>query len=121
MMIKRVLNITLAAICVLLLNSCSMQHDVSESPSESTQQNGSVQSTEESGNKTDSDNDMAQNEYCFICLDESNDPVSGVKLQVCSDDRCTMLESDSNGVVTFDGVPEEYPTAFRKWERIILQ
>lgn len=47
-------------------------------------------------------------QYFFKCIDENGNPVSGAKLQVCTEEACFMLVSDDNGTAVFDGNPFAY-------------
>ena len=64
-------------------------------------------------------------EYVFICRDQNNAPVKGVKLQICTEEICMMQESDENGEVRYAGdfyqydihvysVPKEYELVSEK-------
>ena len=64
-------------------------------------------------------------EYVFICRDQDNAPVKGVKLQICTEEICMMQESDENGEVRYAGdlyqydihvysVPKEYELVSEK-------
>ena len=46
--------------------------------------------------------------YVFICIDQNNAPVKGVKIQICTEETCMMKESDENGEVRFDEEPYQY-------------
>ena len=69
--------------------------------------------------------DQNTEEYVFICLDQYNAPVKGVKLQICTEEICMMQESDENGEVRYAGdlyqydihvysVPKEYELVSEK-------
>ena len=47
-------------------------------------------------------------EYIFICLDQNNAPVKGVKIQICTEEVCMMQESDENGEVRYAGNLYQY-------------
>ena len=47
-------------------------------------------------------------EYVFICRDQNNAPVEGVKIQICTEETCMMKESDENGEVIYDGSLYQY-------------
>lgn len=64
-------------------------------------------------------------EYVFICRDQNNAPVKGVKIQICTEEVCMMQESDENGEVRYAGdlyqydihvysVPKEYELVSEK-------
>ena len=64
-------------------------------------------------------------EYVFICRDQNNAPVEGVKIQICTEETCMMKESDENGEVRYAGdlyqydihvysVPKEYELVSEK-------
>lgn len=47
-------------------------------------------------------------EWNIMVTDEANNPVGGVKLQICSDTNCVMRTSLEDGSVDFEGDEEEY-------------
>ncbi len=47
-------------------------------------------------------------EYVFTCLDQDNAPVRGVRLQICTEEVCTMKESDENGEIRFSAALYNY-------------
>lgn len=50
----------------------------------------------------------AQQAYVIHVLDQDGNPVPGTAVNFCTDAACTMAQSDENGVITFDGAPENY-------------
>ena len=52
--------------------------------------------------------DKENEEYVFICLDQNNAPVKGVKIQICTEEVCMMQESDENGEVRYAGDLYQY-------------
>ncbi len=46
--------------------------------------------------------------YLLHTVDQNGEPVSGVYVNFCTDTACTMFTSDENGLITFDGEPDEY-------------
>ena len=60
---------------------------------------------ESSGNNTEPEK---YDNYTFVCRDSSGAPVKGIKLQICTDEICTMKVSDDNGEIIFDGEPLKY-------------
>ncbi|MBR6475103.1 MAG: hypothetical protein IKS98_06610 [Lachnospiraceae bacterium] len=52
--------------------------------------------------------DKENEEYVFICLDQNNAPVKGVKIQICTEEVCMMQESDENGEVRYVGDLYQY-------------
>lgn len=56
----------------------------------------------------DSSPDLSGTEYRIICVDESGNPVSGAKVQFCSDDTCMMGVTDADGIAVFDENPGHY-------------
>ena len=49
-----------------------------------------------------------ETEYVFRCVDENGDPVTGVTLQICTDETCTLVKTDETGVVKYAEKPYEY-------------
>ena len=47
-------------------------------------------------------------EYIFICRDQNNAPVKGVKIQICTDEVCMMKESDDKGEIRYVESPYPY-------------
>lgn len=37
------------------------------------------------------------------CVTKNNEPVAGVKLQICTDEMCQVVKTDDTGEVLFDG------------------
>lgn len=46
--------------------------------------------------------------YTLYLIDQDGEPVPGVIVSFCTDETCTLLESDAGGLVRFDGAPDEY-------------
>ena len=46
--------------------------------------------------------------YVLHVEDQDGTPVAGVAVNFCTDAACTMQQSDENGLITFDGAPENY-------------
>ena len=46
--------------------------------------------------------------YLLHTADQNGDPVSDVYVNFCTDTACAMLGSDENGLIRFDGEPDEY-------------
>ena len=46
--------------------------------------------------------------YLLHMVDQNGEPVCGVYVNFCTDTACTMLVSDENGLITFDGEPDAY-------------
>lgn len=46
--------------------------------------------------------------YIFICRDQNNAPVKGVKIQICTDEACMMKESDEKGEIRYVESPYPY-------------
>ena len=46
--------------------------------------------------------------YVLRIIDQTGAPVPGVFVNFCTDTACTMLVSDENGMITFDGEPDKY-------------
>ena len=46
--------------------------------------------------------------YIFRCTDENGDPVSGVMIQVCTDEACIIIKSDDSGNAVYEEMPFEY-------------
>ena len=46
--------------------------------------------------------------YVLHAVDQYGDPVSGVYVNFCTDTTCTPVQSDENGIITFDGEPDRY-------------
>lgn len=46
--------------------------------------------------------------YTFTCVDQNGDPVTGVMINVCTDESCTPMPVDENGVLSFESMPYEY-------------
>ena len=63
-----------------------------------------TESDEKASDVTATDTDS----YTFVCADENNDPVEGVRIQICTDEMCVMRKSDEEGKVVFDGEPQIY-------------
>ena len=64
-------------------------------------------------------------EYVFICQDQNDAPVKGVRLQICTEEVCMMKESNENGEIRTDAalynydihvysVPKEYELVSEK-------
>lgn len=71
----------------------------------STTDTGSPTTTEEDDPAGAGDNiDL----YRFLCVDEDGNPISGVKLQICTDEMCTMQTSSADGRIEFAGDPQQY-------------
>ena len=49
-----------------------------------------------------------ETEYVFRCVDENGDPVTGVTLQICTDETCALVKTDETGVVKYAEKPYEY-------------
>lgn len=118
----------LAVVCTLILSGCANGNNSGQNiPSTSgTSQpqagDTSVESPDESpsedpetdieeGSKESPDEDPAEaalSQYLFKCADENGNPVSDVKLQVCTEESCSMLVSADDGTVVFDGDPFAY-------------
>ena len=56
----------------------------------------------------------AQQAYVIHVMDQDGNPVPGTAVNFCTDAACTMAQSDENGVITFDGAPENYPVQILK-------
>ena len=48
------------------------------------------------------------NGWEFTCVNTENEPVSGVKIQICSDSICQMIESNEDGIARFSGKERSY-------------
>ena len=46
--------------------------------------------------------------YILHLLDQDGAPVPDMRVNFCTDETCTMLKSDENGVIAFDGAPDVY-------------
>ena len=46
--------------------------------------------------------------WTINCVTSEGSPVAGVRLQICSDTACSMIETDENGTVVFDGKEKSY-------------
>ena len=49
----------------------------------------------------------AEGTYVFHVQDEEGNGVSGVKLQLCTEEHCQVIDTDADGVAVYDGQPEE--------------
>ena len=49
-----------------------------------------------------------QKAYVIHVKDQDGNPVPGAAVNFCTDAACTMAQGDENGVITFDGAPENY-------------
>lgn len=58
--------------------------------------------------KKDSKNPEPESGWLFTCMTTDDEPVSGVKIQICSDSTCFMVESDDTGAALFDGDATSY-------------
>ncbi len=55
--------------------------------------------------------DAAEDEgqaYVLRVADQDGHPVAGLYVNFCTDAACTMLQSGSDGIITFDGPPDRY-------------
>ena len=50
----------------------------------------------------------APDKYIFRCTDENGAPVSGVMIQVCTDEACIIIKSDDSGNAFYEEKPFEY-------------
>ena len=46
--------------------------------------------------------------YVLHIIDQDGNPVPGMMVNFCTDTACTMKQSDGNGTISFDGVPDVY-------------
>lgn len=49
-----------------------------------------------------------QKAYVIHVLDQDGNPVPGAAVNFCTDAACTMAQGGEDGVITFDGAPENY-------------
>ena len=49
-----------------------------------------------------------QKTYVIHVLDQDGNPVPGAVVNFCTDAACTMAQGGEDGVITFDGTPENY-------------
>ena len=49
-----------------------------------------------------------QKAYVIHVMDQDGNPVPGTAVNFCTDAACTMQQADENGVITFEGAPENY-------------
>ena len=54
----------------------------------------------------------AQASYTVQVVDQNGDPVPEVYLNFCTDDTCVLTTSDEEGIIRFEGAPEEYHLQF---------
>ena len=95
----------LFAICFLIvfITACSRDRAAATNNSDTSGSDGNVIDTDD---KTNTEDDPEA--YCFVCNDNEGNPVEGVKIQICTDETCTMQISDENGRIIYDGEPRIY-------------
>ena len=62
----------------------------------------------DSGSALQKPAETAPRGWTINCVTSEGSPVAGVKLQICSDTACSMIETDENGTVIFDGKEKSY-------------
>ena len=83
--------------------------DISSSSSSVTEtEDGSETVDKTNENGTAVTGNLNASEYIFKCVDEDDMPVSGVTLQICTDETCFLAKSDENGVIEYAGEPFGY-------------
>lgn len=90
----------LAVVCALILSGCANGNNSGQNIP-STPETSQPQASEDPSQD-------ALSQYLFKCSDENGNPVSGVRLQVCTDESCSMLVSADDGTAVFDGDPFAY-------------
>lgn len=85
----------LAVVCALILSGCANG-------------NNSGQNIPSTSGTSQPQAGAALSQYLFKCADENGNPVSLVKLQVCTEESCSMLVSADDGTAVFDGDPFAY-------------
>ena len=77
-------------------------------PAVSDTNNASENVTSEQPAPEDTSEKEEADRYTFICQTPQGDPVSDVRIQICTDERCAMITSDDDGIAEFDGEPADY-------------
>ena len=69
-----------------------------------------ISGKDEENNKSSDQKDVNVNlsAYIFRFLDDKGNPVEGVKLQICTEDTCQLLSSNSDGFVEYSADRSEY-------------
>lgn len=50
----------------------------------------------------------AEENYVFVVKNNAGEPVEGVGIQVCTKEKCQVIETDEEGMAVFEGGPNEY-------------
>ena len=81
---------------------------VTSEQSEQSEQSGQPVQSEQIEESQSVSSDDEESEYVFRCVDENGDPVTGVTLQICTDETCALVKTDETGVVKYAEKPYEY-------------